>query len=86
MAEVKIVGGGELDGATLQGAATEATLQQLVKALGHPPEPKSQPLLHRLPKMLHSWPKNPKDWWMSSKILENNMKVFPQPARCLWVS
>ena len=34
MAEVKIVGGGELDGATLQGAATEATLQQLVKALG----------------------------------------------------
>jgi uncharacterized protein YgfB (UPF0149 family) len=34
MAEVKIVGGGELDGATLQGAATEATLQQLVKAVG----------------------------------------------------
>lgn len=34
MAEVRIEGGGELDGAILKGAATEATLQQLVKALG----------------------------------------------------
>ena len=34
MAEVTIQGGGELDGAILKGAATEATLQQLVKALG----------------------------------------------------
>lgn len=34
MAEVKIVGGGELDGAVLQGAATEATLQKLIEKLG----------------------------------------------------
>jgi hypothetical protein len=34
MAEVIVEGGGELDGAKLKGAATEATLQQLVKALG----------------------------------------------------
>lgn len=34
MAEVRIEGGGELDGAILKGAATEATLQQLVKAMG----------------------------------------------------
>ena len=33
MAEVRIEGGGELDGAILKGAATEATLQQLVKVM-----------------------------------------------------
>jgi hypothetical protein len=33
MAEVRIEGGGELDGAILKGAATEATLQALVKVL-----------------------------------------------------
>ena len=36
MADVKIVGGGELDGAVLQGAATEATLQKLIDKLGGP--------------------------------------------------
>jgi hypothetical protein len=33
MAEVRIEGGGELDGAILKGAATEATLQQLIKVM-----------------------------------------------------
>ena len=33
MADVRIEGGGELDGAILKGAATEATLQQLIKVM-----------------------------------------------------
>jgi hypothetical protein len=33
MAEVRVEGGGELDGAILKGAATEATLQQLIKVM-----------------------------------------------------
>ena len=70
MAEVRIEGGGELDGAILKGAATEATLQQLVKQLGGAASPTGA----RVTAAAAQTPKNVQQLAKESKGLVNEFK------------
>jgi hypothetical protein len=70
MAEVRIEGGGELSGAILKGAATEATLQQLVKQLGGAASPTGA----RVTAAAAQTPKNVQQLAKESKGLVNEFK------------
>jgi len=78
MAEVRIEGGGELDGAILKGAATEATLQSLIKVLGAKTGPEAEKLAKKSLSELTAEVKGNK------KSFEEYQKKTQQAKAAIW--